>query len=318
MLTLLAAAALAARQPGVLKTFGDWTVGCDNGLACQAVALVPDTAERDTYLLMVLSRRARGAPMRMAVQLLDHVGSRKAYSITVDGKPIARAVAAGNPPEDAAEVALNLDARALAALRKGRRAAIGGTKVSASLTGLSAALGYMDAQQARGTPALPVVTLPPASGRGPKTLPAARALAALPSEARTCDDPTIDVKPEASRLDARHSLVLITHPCGNGAYNAFSTALIIDEAGRATPARFDANPGMDGSEVVGSLVNADWDARTRRLGTFARARGIGDCGTMQSYAWDGTRFRLVEQMAMGECRGSTDYITTWRARVVGR
>ena len=26
-------------------------------------------------------------------------------------------------------------------------------------------------------------------------------------------------------------------------------------------------------------------------------------------------FRLVEQSEMGECRGSTDYITTWRALV---
>lgn len=318
MLTLLAAVALAAPQPGALKTYGDWTVGCDNGLACQAVALVPESADRDTYLLMVLTRRARGESMRMGFPLVDHVRPGKAYLVTVDGKPIARAAADGKPPENAADAVLNLDSKALAAFRNGKRAAIGGTKVSASLTGLAAALGYMDAQQTRGTPALPVVTLPPASGRAPKTLPAARALAALPSEARTCDDPTNDLKPEASRLDATHSLVLIAHPCGNGAYNLFSTALIVDEAGRATPARFDADPGMGGSEVVGSPVNADWDTRIRRLGTFARGRGVGDCGTTQSYAWDGTRFRLVEQAEMGECRGSTDFITTWRARAVGR
>ncbi|HZF42576.1 MAG TPA: DUF1176 domain-containing protein [Sphingomonadaceae bacterium] len=307
-----------APRPGALKTFGDWTVGCDNGLECQAVALVPENADRDSYLLMVLTRGARGETTRMGFALMDHVRAGRPYAITVDGKPIARAVAAGKPPENAADAVLDLDAKALAALRNGKRAAIAGTKISASLTGLAAALGYMDAQQARGTPALPVVTLPPASSRAPRTLPAARALAALPSEARTCDDPTNDLKPEASRLDARHSLVLIAHPCGNGAYNLFSTALIVDEAGRATPARFDADPGMGGSEVGGSLVNAGWDARTRRLGTFARARGVGDCGTTQRYAWDGTRFRLVERMDMGECRGSTDFITTWRARAVTR
>ena len=318
MLTLFAAVALAAPQPGALKTFGDWTVGCDNGLECMAVALVPEAADRDSYLLMALTRGGRGEPMRMAFPLLDHVRAGKAYTVTVDGRPIARATAFGKPPENAADAVLDLDARALAALRGGRRAAIGGTKVSASLTGLAAAIGYMDAQQARPAPALPVVTLAPPSPRAPKTLPRARALAALPSEARTCDDPTVDVKPEASRLDARHSLVLIAHPCGNGAYNAFSTALIVDEAGRATPARFDADPGMGGSDVAGSPVNAGWDARTRRLGTFARGRGVGDCGTTQSYAWDGARFRLVEQMEMGECRGSTDFITTWRARVVTR
>lgn len=307
--------AVAAPQPGALKTYGDWTVGCDNGLACQAVALVPESADHDTYLLMVLTRGARGETMRMGFPLLDHIRAGRAYTVTVDGKPIARATAAGKAPENAADAVLDLNATALTALRNGKRAAIGGTKVSASLTGLAAALGYMDAQQSRAAPALPVVSLPAASSRNPKTLPAARALAALPSEARTCDDPTNDLKPEASRLDARHSLVLIAHPCGNGAYNLFSTALIVDEAGRATPARFDAVPSM-GAEAGGALVNANWDARTRRLGTFARGRGVGDCGVTQSYAWDGTRFRLVEQMEMGECRGSTDYITTWRARAV--
>ena len=29
-------------------------------------------------------------------------------------------------------------------------------------------------------------------------------------------------------------------------------------------------------------------------------------------------FRLVQQEEMSECRGSLDYITTWRAQVVGR
>lgn len=318
MLTLLAAAALAAPQPGALKTYGDWTVGCDNGRACQAVALVPEAADRDSYLLMVLTRGARGEPMRMGFALNDHVAPGKAYTVTVDGRPIARATAAGAPPENAADAVIDLDAKGLAALRNGKRAAIGGTNVSASLTGLAAALGHMDAQQARGAPVLPVVIQPATSARAPKTLPRARALAALPSEARTCDDPTVELKPEAARLDARHSLVLITHPCGNGAYNAFSTALIVDEAGRVAPARFDADPGMGGALVGGSPVNAGWDARTRRLGSFARARGVGDCGTIQSYAWDGTRFRLAEQAEMNECRGSTDYITTWRARVVGR
>ena len=47
-------------------------------------------------------------------------------------------------------------------------------------------------------------------------------------------------------------------------------------------------------------------------------RGVGDCGVHQDYVWDGTRFRLVQQEEMSECRGSLDYITTWRAQVVGR
>lgn len=43
-------------KPGELKTFGDWTIGCDNGLACQANALVPDISGRDGYLLLLIDR----------------------------------------------------------------------------------------------------------------------------------------------------------------------------------------------------------------------------------------------------------------------
>jgi hypothetical protein len=64
------------------------------------------------------------------------------------------------------------------------------------------------------------------------------------------------------------------------------------------------------------LVNADWDKANGLLTSFSKGRGIGDCGVGSNFAWDGARFRLVEQEEMGECRGSTDYISTWRARVV--
>ena len=40
MLLLALAAQAVQPQPGELKTFGDWTVGCDNARACRAVALV--------------------------------------------------------------------------------------------------------------------------------------------------------------------------------------------------------------------------------------------------------------------------------------
>ncbi|MGJ3628473.1 DUF1176 domain-containing protein [Sphingomonas sp. MMS24-JH45] len=43
--------------------------------------------------------------------------------------------------------------------------------------------------------------------------------------------------------------------------------------------------------------------------------GLGDCGVAQTYAWDGRRLRLVEQSAMGECRGNPNYLRTWIATV---
>ena len=73
-----------------------------------------------------------------------------------------------------------------------------------------------------------------------------------------------------------------------------------------------------GEENDGTIVNATWDPKTRLLSSFAKGRGLGDCGIINSFAWDGRLFRLVSQEAMDNCRGSVDYITTWRARVVQR
>ena len=95
---------------------------------------------------------------------------------------------------------------------------------------------------------------------------------------------------------------------------------MVGEAGPPRPALFDAPPDMgDGGSKpsTGYLTNGDWDPKTRRLSSFERVRGIGDCGSTESYAWDGTRFRLVEQNEIGECRGSVDYIRTWIARTAG-
>ena len=53
---LALAAAATAPQPGELKTFRDWIVGCDNGRACQAVALVPESEDGENYLMLVVER----------------------------------------------------------------------------------------------------------------------------------------------------------------------------------------------------------------------------------------------------------------------
>ena len=42
MLLLALAAAAAGPQPGALKTFTDWTVGCDNTRTCRAVGYQSD------------------------------------------------------------------------------------------------------------------------------------------------------------------------------------------------------------------------------------------------------------------------------------
>lgn len=328
MLAIALAAAAAQPQPGELRTFGDWTVGCDNGRACRAVALVPEAEDRDRYLLVVMDRAA--APDAAPFLRISSGRELPATSLTlrVDGKPV------GQMTPDAA---LPFNRALASALATGRRVSVtvgsGAPLASASLAGVAAAFLYMDEQQRRlGTvgalrragaradasvpapPPLPRIAQPATSGRQPRLLAPALAAKLIGPDNATCEYAQGKVEPRGFRLDARHSLALVEHPCGNGAYNMFSSVFVVDEDGRATPARFDAPPGMR-EENGHVLVNADWEPGTRRLSEFAKARGLGDCGAHSDYAWDGARFRLVRQEVMGECRGSTDYITTWRAQV---
>ncbi|GGB29675.1 hypothetical protein GCM10011380_19040 [Sphingomonas metalli] len=327
----LAAAAPAGPKPGGVKTFTDWTVGCDNGAACQAVALVPESGSPDDYLMLVLNRDAGGAAARLSVPA-PAAGS---YRLTVNGRAIGTVSAKG---DDGGTLALTRSM--LDALAEGDRATLvdarGKSRAAASLKGLAAAMLYMDDRQGlvgtrsalrrpgnrvarAAAPALPVIVSPPASKARPRTIGVAVATRLIGRDNARCDYANGPVAPKAHRLDARHSLVVVDHPCGNGAYNLFSSLFVVDEAGKPSPARFDSTPGMgvDGTED-NVVVNGDWDPRERRLGSFAKGRGIGDCGDMQSFAWDGARFRLVEETVMGECRGSMDYIPVWRARVVVR
>ncbi|WP_140866658.1 DUF1176 domain-containing protein [Sphingomonas oligophenolica] len=319
-----------ARHLGELTTFGDWTIGCDNARACQANALVPETDDRDGYLLLLIERGgAPDAPARLIVPIGKTPPTHA--MLTVDGKPFAPLSGTGDT------ATLTLDRARAAALANGKTVALTtptGTPIATvSLAGLAASLLYMDAQQQRvgttsalrkpgaGTApaelALPVISMPPPSTAKPATLSVAAATKLIGPDNAFCDYAIGPIEPEAHRIDATHSLVLVAHPCGNGAYNLFSSAFVVEDSGNATPARFDAPPGI-AEEDKGDIINADWDAKAHRLTTYGKGRGIGDCGTIQAFAWDGTRFRLVEQSAMGECRGSIDYIPVWRARTATR
>lgn len=328
-LALLAAAAASTPTPGHLKTFSDWIVGCDNGRACQADALQPE-GDFDAITMVV----ARAATAGAAPDISINTDQTVVAALAADGRKLSiRTVAAAGVVSVFPQDSRIFVEAVRPAKRLGLLDAKGVEIGHVSLAGFSAALLYMDDQQKRvGTvtalirkgpatsvpvpPPLPVIVSPIA----PKLLPLRLGKADIARETRSLECEAADsgnFETLYARLDARTSLALLPWPCGNGAYNYFAYALLIDQKGNVTAARFDAPAGM-GEENDNSVVNADWDEATRRLSTYAKGRGLGDCGTMQSFAWDGNRFRLVEQSEMGECRGSVDYITTWRAAVSRR
>lgn len=337
MILLALALQAATPQPAELRTFQDWTVGCDNVRYCQAVSLLPETAT-DGQTLSI--RRAPTGDAEPVFSLYrydneDLCGAR----LSADGRPLAVRIIEGPDctivhPADAPTLLVAL--RSAAELRV--IAADGGDLGAISLAGASAAMLAMDeAQQRTGTMTAlvrpgprPVSAVPP-----PLALPEVR-VAPFPRG----DTPQIDAdriarlrreigceiedvggpdEYNAFPLDEGKTLILLA--CGSGAYNVtwipFVAEAVRGNRIEIAPALFDAQ-WAQADEGRAELVNAEWDGGARTITELSLGRGIGDCGTRSSYGWDGGRFRLLRQSTMGECRGARDYITVWRTRVVAR
>ena len=326
-LLLAASPTVASVTPGALKTFGDWAVGCDNVHRCTLASLAPETAGNPGYTLEIARTAGPAGGFELALGNTGNglaptalrVGSAR-FALTGD------ALAGTNANRI---VAALVNARTVTLL--GRTGKPLGT---ISLAGLSAALRYADAVQHR----VDTVTAAVAKGRAPAaSVPAAPLapvihtpaptgtparlskgqIAAIKRTAR-CDappSPDVDWSPVVSSVGGDTSLAVL--PCSVGAYNVIG-ALFVIRGNRIEPARTDAPAGFEASGAdpetpVPSVVNGAFENGV--LTSYAKGRGLGDCGVSQRFAWDGTRLRLIEQAEMSECRGNPNFIRTWTARV---
>jgi Protein of unknown function (DUF1176) len=337
MAVALHGAILAAPTLGKLVTFKDWTVGCDNGLACQAVALMPDGGSVDG--LSVVVRRGEAVNALPTIELAGAETKATGYRVLIDG----RTISSGTIPRDSDFIRLSgVEAQKLARfMAKGRTIKLtdidGANLGSASLSGVSAALRHIDAEQGRAgsrgamiatgkrratvkkavVPVISVRKITPSD-----QLPDASSLVAL-SESSPCAADRIESTQDTayslgSGANGAQALVMLN--CGAGAYNLSSGIYIgqRDKAGKWSfvPASFDYGArGFSNESTTPLLVNAGWDAASQTIVSYAKGRGLGDCGSSESWIWDGSMFRLTDASAMGECRGSLDWIPLWRAEV---
>lgn len=310
-------------KPGELKTFRDWTVGCDNGGVCAMASLGPEAGD---FPLVTMSVAREGGPRgRWKVAL--SANDTDPQGVSIDGKRVASGGDDYTGPQAEAIVAAMANGTALTPLDAG-----GKPMGTISLAGASAALRYIDAMQGRAdtvTAAVAKGAKPADAVPQPPALPVIDAVApggtaATPTAAQVaemrktagCDTEgfTAEQAAESHALGGGATLVFV--PCSSGAYN-LSSALFVLKDGQANLARADVPTGFSGeqgTDAPAQVVNGDFDDGL--VTSYAKGRGLGDCGVAQEFAWDGTRLRLVEESVMGECRGNTDLITTWRARVV--
>lgn len=329
--------AVAEPMLGRIQIFDDWAVACDNRLSCSAVSLVPDGAGA-SYTVLVSIQRQGGPGGAGTLRLIGADQLRGKIDMMADNRVLARVTAARDMIEVTGAEAISI-VRALGSsyafeLRE-KKSVID----APSLRGLPAALRYMDEQQGRVGSQGALAAL----GQGPadlaKPLPPDRIVlvgAALVSDATppalsaeeqaaarklaVCEGQLDNEHPlETHSLDAQHALVLL--PCNAGAYNVSAVPLVASGGAghwQFKIAHFDHVPGFTGDPGTPPLiVNARWNPARGELSSFAKGRGLGDCGTAETYRWDGAVFRLTEARSMPVCRGAWEWPVLFSAVAQG-
>jgi hypothetical protein len=343
---LYAAPALAQQNKGALRSFNDWIIGCDNVRYCRAMGFVPDGWPKSPALVVAREGVGTSPP---SVQLLWSDGlPGGALTLSADGQSLGTLSGDKEIMEPQWEweghriMVPEVERKVLAALRTAKEItiAVAGSSeppFAVSLKGASAALLFMDDVQKRvGTK----TALARPGDRDPATIPAPPKLPPLPptpkiaakpfdkeapqavrrlflsEAAKACDLEADEARKASAVFAARLSAnqVLYGMQCWRAAYN-FGTAFYVlreGQGGGASRAIFPdpvdrARPEV--SEYPHVLSNAEFEEETMDVTTFHKGRGIGDCGTSQSWRWTGARFEPTSATSMSECRGFSE--ETW-------
>ena len=236
------------------------------------------------------------------------------------------------------KTSLRIRTKHLQMIQEGRAITLRDGNQTISLSGLKAALLFIDAQQKRvGSETAwikkgdePPLSVPPA--------PALKEVAVvnptptpLSREERNdlldygnwrmnglrCSLDPLRREVNVTALTDDKALMMIS--CEAGAYNTIDLAWIVSRkkplASRPVRLRLPFNNGQETNEL--ELMNATFDEKSRELVTLAKGRGLSDCGIQARWRFDGQRFRLVRYAAEPTCdnwHGPDAWPTLWITR----
>lgn len=327
-----AAPALAQQKPQTapqvqpLKQFKDWTIGCDNARSCTALGLSPDEGMMGPYVRITRSGTADAAPSISFAMVLDDgvQATSPGLKLSLDGKDIpglpTQPLKATIADEVArAELPTDQTAAFIAALRNGTRLNIrllDGSKEAAngaiSLAGSAAAMLYMDDQQKR----IGTVTALARKGDAPASsippVPELPVVAAKRMTDLSKSKPSLPagiVRPKGEFCKEYPDMVVglsagqtLWGLCSDAAAYNFDYTFFVAGQGRPKPAAFTAH-GLVQDRDSGVMTSPALSDDGMTLGSFAKGRGLGDCGVMAEWAWDGSAFKLMRATMMDSCRG---------------
>lgn len=95
-------------------------------------------------------------------------------------------------------------------------------------------------------------------------------------------------------------LVLVL--CMQGAYQGSSIAYAVEGVG---PPRLLTFPAWEARRFKPSefVTEANFDPATKEMTSLAKGRGIGDCGSLGTWGWTGTEFKLKSYFYKEKCDG---------------
>lgn len=309
LLLLITALPAAAQQGEARRYFRDWLAACRDDGYCSALAYVnPNADQADADYVLRVGRHGEQTYWEVSLSTVAAQGDPwKDFVVTIDG---ASQTFSG-PEQVGAYAAINdfffLGSGAQAVMDRlapGRRLSVAFTDESGdarsaqfSLSGLSAALLWIDEQQKRVgsermASAPPHGLTPVAADQG--------ATVEIPTDLldRLRADPECDPLEslangrdfQVGKIDAERTLYIL--PCWSGAYNFGSKVFVASEAEGSEMQYFSSFYPHMGMIAASYVVNASYDEATRTLSGYTKARGIGDCGSAGEWVWTDFGFAL--------------------------
>lgn len=329
---------VAAQATGY-REFGKWSIACDNSLACSAFGISDKDKGGERWGLRI--DRAPGYDGKIRIRFNGKDISDEEH-ILIDGKMAMiespASMGAASLPQEPLLGVINRLLNAATMTMPGEEK--DGEIIS--LTGLKAALLYMDEQQGRigarnafvskgekksampprAYPIVKAVKVPESGSTGvpiaPKIGKAVMAHYRATTNRKICDlglEPASQETPTAYPLDK--ALLLMEVYCWRAAYQAGSVFYLFDRSsGTLRDAPFEMLDSKTGALTIGKNESVSGaDAGDGAISGLHKGRGVGGCGEAVSWRWDGKAFRLTSQTFKSLCNHSDAAFRLYRAQV---
>ena len=287
----------------------DWALQCDNTRTCRAVGYQAEASDSEPVSILLVREAGPSTPVQVELQVSSENASPAELQIAVGGFSLpglrgdTPQVPAGQVPGLLQELLKNEEASVSAGKQRWTLSLAGATAVLLKMDEAQGRIGTPGALVRRGTrpesSVLPALPAPVVKGVKPRPTrkedallakPLVEALdrASLDGQCNGGDDVLDAANVQVHRLTDRK--VLLSVPCGMGAYN-FSSLLWI--ANDRPPYQPEALQDVDGEfdPVSGSVHSA------------MKGRGIGDCWWAREWQFDGQAFVRTRESGDSMCRG---------------